>query len=54
MAGQHLPHLVAVVALDLGSHALPADAAQQLPALLLDVLNAVDGLHAAREGGGMV
>jgi hypothetical protein len=43
-------HLVAVVALDLCSHALPADAAQQLPALLLDVLDAVNGLHAAQGG----
>lgn len=43
----HTTHLVAVVALYLCAHALPADDAQQLPALLLDAVDAVNRLHAA-------
>jgi len=44
---QRGPHQVARVALDLGAHPLPAQAALQLPALLLDAADAIYGLHPA-------
>lgn len=43
-------YLVTLVALYLCPHALPADDAQQLPALLLDEVDAVNRLHAAADG----
>ncbi len=43
----HESCLVTLVALYLCSHALLANAAQQLPALLLNEADAVDRLHAA-------
>jgi hypothetical protein len=44
-AAQRVVGLVAGVALDLGAHALLAQAALQVPALALDGGDAVDGLH---------
>lgn len=38
---------VAVIALDLGAHPLSTDAAKQLPAFLLDMLNTIYRLHPA-------